>query len=52
MEYSNGRAIMIEWDMAYVLYLCDFRSEDSRESLERNVLFGLRPPGKAAWLAR
>jgi hypothetical protein len=51
MEYSNGRATMIELDMVYVSYFGDFLSKGSRESFEQNILFRLRPPRKAARLA-
>jgi len=48
MEYGNGRAMMIELDMAYVSYFGDFLSKGSRESFDQNILFRLSPPRKAA----
>ena len=47
MEYGNGKATMIEFDMVYVSYFGDFLSKGSRESFEQNILFRHSPPRKA-----
>jgi hypothetical protein len=47
MEYSNGRATMIELDMFYVSHFGDFLSKGNRESFEQNILFRLSPARKA-----